>query len=159
MTRDMLERALRPLYKLIANLVSRAVVTRVDDSTELQALQVKVGADEVRDGLERFQQYGLTSVPDAGAEAVVLFVGGQREVGYVVAVDDRRYRVAGLAPGEVALYSKAGASVVLKADGSVVVTAGPGASVVLNGGAQSVARVGDTAGPYPITGGNPFVKA
>jgi phage baseplate assembly protein V len=156
---EALQRLLRPLHARLANLVSRAVVSRVDDSTKLQGLQVKVGVDEVRDGLERFQQYGLTSVPDAGAEAVVLFVGGRRDVGYVVAVDDRRYRVTGLTPGEVALYSKTGASVVLKADGSVEVSAAPGASVVFNGGAQSVARVGDTAGPYPITGGNPFVKA
>jgi phage baseplate assembly protein V len=156
---EALQRLLRPLHARLTNLVSRAVVSRVDDSTKLQGLQVKVGVDEVRDGLERFQQYGLTSVPDAGAEAVVLFVGGRRDVGYVVAVDDRRYRVTGLTPGEVALYSKTGASVVLKADGSVEVNAAPGASVVFNGGAQSVARVGDTAGPYPITGGNPFVKA
>jgi phage baseplate assembly protein V len=137
---EALQRLLRPLHARLANLVSRAVVSRVDDSTKLQGLQVKVGVDEVRDGLERFQQYGLTSVPDAGAEAVVLFVGGRRDVGYVVAVDDRRYRLTGLAPGEVALYSKTGASVVLKADGSVEVNPAPGQVVKLAGEADAVAK-------------------
>jgi hypothetical protein len=32
-------------------------------------------------------------------------------------------------------------------------------SITLNGGVLPVARVGDTAGPYPIVGGNPTVKA
>lgn len=156
---EALQKLLRPVHARIANLVSRAVVKRVDDGTTLQTIQALVGEGEVRDGLERFQPYGLTSAPEPGAEAVVLFVGGRRDNGYVVAVDDRRYRLTGLAQGEVALYSKTGASVVLKADGSVEVNAAPGASVVLNGGIQNVARVGDTAGPYPIAGGNPFVKA
>jgi phage gp45-like len=59
-----------------------------------------------------------------GAEAVVLFVGGRREHGLVVAVDDRRYRLKGLEKGEVALYNKAGGKVVLKADGSIEVGGG-----------------------------------
>lgn len=29
--------------------------------------------------------------------------------------------------------------------------------VTLNGGTMPIARVGDTAGPYPITGGNPLI--
>lgn len=135
-----MERALRPLYKLVANLVSRAVVSRVDDDTKLQTLQVKAGEDEVRDGLERFQQYGLTSVPEPDAEAVVLFVGGRRDVGYVLAVEDRRYRLKGLQQGEVALYSKTGASVVLKADGSVEVNPAPGQVVKLAGEMDAVAK-------------------
>lgn len=136
---DKLQRLLRPVHARIANLVSRAVVSRVDDSTKLQTLQVDVGEDETREGLERFQQYGLTSVPTPGAEAVVLFVGGRRDVGYVVALDDRRYRVKGLAQGEVALYNKAGASVVLKADGSVEVNPATGQVVKLAGQTDAVA--------------------
>lgn len=140
MTRDMLERATRPLYKLVGNLLARGVVSRADDGTKLQTLQVTVGEDETRDGLERFQQYGLTSVPEPDAEAVVLFPGGRRDVGYVLAVDDRRYRLTGLATGEVALYSKSGASVVLKADGSVEVNPAPGQVVKLAGEADAVAK-------------------
>lgn len=145
MTLSDLQRLLRPLGKQLANLVSRAVVSRVDDGTKFQTLQVKAGVDEVRDGLERFQQYGLTSVPAPDAEAVVLFVGGRRDVGYVVAVDDRRYRPTGLAEGEVALYNKAGALVVLKADGSIEVNPAPGQVVKLAGEADAVALASKVA--------------
>lgn len=31
--------------------------------------------------------------------------------------------------------------------------------IVLNGGTQPIARAGDTAGPYPIVGGNPTILA
>jgi phage baseplate assembly protein V len=94
----------------------------VDDGKKLQVVQLGLGEDETRDGLERFQQYGLTSVPLAGAEAVVLFVGGTRDHGLVVAVDDRRYRPTGLQPGEVAIYNSVGGRVLLKADGTLEVT-------------------------------------
>jgi phage baseplate assembly protein V len=151
-----LSKLLAPLRTRIANMIARAVVQLVDDEAKLQMLQLGVLADETRDQVERVQNYGFTCVPLRGAEAVVLFVDGRRDHGLVVAVDDRRHRMAGLQPGEVAVYNHVGASVVLKADGSVEVT---GTSIVLNGGTQPVARAGDTAGPYPIVGGNPTVVA
>lgn len=145
-----LDRLLRPLKTRIANLVSRAVVQLVDDSQRMQLLQLGVLDDESREDVERFQNYGFTSVPRDGAEAVVLFVGGKREHGLAIAVDDRRYRITNLNPGEVAVYSDAGSSVVFKASGNIEITAAGAANVVLNGGVLNVARDGDTAGPYPI---------
>lgn len=147
---------LAPLQTRIANLVSRAVVTLVNDKAKVQLLQLGVLADETRDDVERFQEYGFTSVPLLGAEAVVLFVGGRRDHGLVVAADDRRYRLQGLQPGEVAVYNHAGAKVLLKQDGTIEVT---GTNIVFNAGTLPVARAGDTAGPYPIVGGNATVRA
>lgn len=112
---------LRPIETRIANAIARAVVERVDDSKTLQSLQLGVlDGEAVEDG-ERFQDYGLTSKPTAGAEALVLFPNGDRSVPLVVKVDDRRYRLTGLADGEVALYSEHGQRLHLKADGSVEV--------------------------------------
>jgi len=134
------EKMLTPLRTRLANLVSRAVLARVDDSAKLQTVQVNVLAEETRDGVERFQNYGFTSVPLEGAEAVVVFVGGRRDHGLALAVDDRRHRLSGLQPGEVAVYSETGAAVVLKADGSVEVTPGTGAEVKLAGETDAVAK-------------------
>ncbi|WP_431477838.1 phage baseplate assembly protein domain-containing protein [Massilia eburnea] len=54
---------------------------------------------------------GFTSVPKPGAEGVVVFVGGNRDHGLVIAVEDRRFRLKGLASGEVAIYDDQGQKV------------------------------------------------
>lgn len=112
-----------PLRMRLANMLARGVVKRVNDAPKFQELQLIVGADETRDHVERVQQYGFTSRPHADAEAVVLFVGGRRDHGLCVAVDDRRYRIH-VAEGEVALYASAGQSILLKADGSIEIGGG-----------------------------------
>lgn len=105
---ESLRTLLRPLATRIANMVARAVVQLADDAPRLQLLQLGAGPGETRDGCERFQEYGFTSVPLAGAEAVVIFPNGRRDHGLVVAVDDRRYRLTDLEPGDVALYRAGG---------------------------------------------------
>jgi phage baseplate assembly protein V len=150
---DQLARMLRPLHVRLANLVARAVVELVRDAEGMQELQVSVLDGETRDGLERLQEYGFTSVPLPGAEAAVLFVGGRRDHGLVVAVDDRRHRPTGLLPGEVCLYHKDGARVLFKADGSVEIAAAAGQSIKLNGGAKGVA-LADHSHPFTLTAPN-----
>jgi phage baseplate assembly protein V len=115
-----LSRLLAPLARRLDNMVARAVVHLVKDSTKIQLVQLGVLDGETREGCERFQGYGFTSVPLEGAEAVVLFVGGRRDHGLVVAIDDRRYRKKDLEPGEVALYHKDGSFVLLKSARVVV---------------------------------------
>ena len=90
------EDAARRLATRIANLVGRAVVKRVDDSTGVQELQLEFLPGELRSEIERFGQFGLTSRPPEGAEAVVVFVGGRREHGLAIACEDRRYRIQNL---------------------------------------------------------------
>jgi phage baseplate assembly protein V len=124
----------------IACLLSRAVVTLVDDSKKMQELQLSILEGETRGGIERVQNYGFTSVPLPGAEAVTLFVGGHRDHGLAVAVDDRRYRLTGLQEGEVALYHKDGAKILLKSDGTVEVTA----DQIKLAGSSSSAILGET---------------
>jgi phage baseplate assembly protein V len=92
----------------VRGMVARAIVRLVDDARQAQELQVDLLAGESQDAVERFQNYGLTSVPHAGAEALVVFAGGLRSHGVVLAVEDRRYRLTGLEDGEVALFDDLG---------------------------------------------------
>lgn len=116
---------MNPLIRL-ANLVSRAVLRRVDDSKRMQLVQLMALEGETRADIERVQQYGFTSVPKEGAEAVAVFPGGDRSLGFVIATDDRRYRLTGLQAGEVAIYSETGSKLVLKTNGDVELTPASG---------------------------------
>lgn len=114
-----LARLVDPVRRRVRLMVSRAVLQLIDDAPRLQEGQVTLLRGEVRSGVERFQEYGFTSVPLPGAEAVVLFVGGSRDHGVIVAADDRRHRPSELAPGEVMIYDDRGKFVHLKANGDV----------------------------------------
>jgi phage baseplate assembly protein V len=113
---------IRALNNRVMLTVARAVVSLVDDTTKLQSLQLKLLRREIRENVERFQNYGFTGKPHAGAEAVVVFVGGNRDHGLCIAVDDRRYRVKGLEDGEVAIYTDEGDTIVLKRNRVIEVT-------------------------------------
>lgn len=106
-----------PLQRRVMLMVGRAVIRAVADGTKMQEVQLSGLAGEVLASVERFQEYGFTSHPHPGAEAAVVFVGGDRSHGLVVAVDDRRYRLVALNQGEVALYDDLGQVVHLKRNG------------------------------------------
>lgn len=114
-------RVVAPLQRRVRLMVARGIVELVNDATKAQTLQVTLLADEVRSDVERWEQYGLASVPPKGAEALWLSVGGDRSHGAVVAVMDRTVRPTGvLAEGDVALFTRRGVGVhVADQDGSV----------------------------------------
>lgn len=174
------ERFTRKLRNRVEMMIARGVVRLVNDGGKLQVVQLGLLQGETR-VLERFQSYGFTGHPHPGAEAVVLFRGGDRDHGLVVVVDDRRYRLKALAAGEVAMYDDLGKKIHFKRDGTfeavapklvinvtgdVVINAG--GNVELGGvGGPAVARVGDnvdvgsgsSAGLWPIVEGSSKVKA
>lgn len=104
----------------LRGMVSRAVVSLVNDSLKMQSLQVTLMADQTPDDAEHFQNYGFTSVPFAGAEGIALAVGGSTGHTVVINVDDRRYRLKNLPGGEVALYDDIGQKIHLTRTGIVI---------------------------------------
>lgn len=166
-------RATAAMRRRFQMMVGRGVISSVDDGKLAQALQVELLADEAHDGVERFQDYGFTSVPYAGAEAVMVSVGGLRSHGIVVAIEDRRYRLTGLPAGEVALYDDQGQVVHLTRDGILIETTKKlevkAASVLVEAdavdlggaGGKAVARIDDMVdlATGKIISGSPKVKA
>ncbi|EIQ8250101.1 phage baseplate assembly protein [Citrobacter freundii] len=115
-------RTLEGIGRRLRLLVDRAVVRIVTDSLGRQNLQIQSLADSTNDDVERFQNYGLTSVPPVGSEALILAVGGRREGLVAIAVEDKRCRPKGLENGEVRLYHCDGQSyITLKKNGVIEV--------------------------------------
>lgn len=94
--------------KPMRNFFARGVVALVDAGRKLQGLQMRLTADEVKDGMEHFEPYGYSSNPHPGAEGLAAFLNGDRSHGVVICVADRRFRLQGLKSGEVALYTDEG---------------------------------------------------
>lgn len=127
--------AARALAGRVGNMLARGRVRSVNAGTRMQTLQLDLLEGETKDRLEHFEAYGFTSHPKAGAEAAVVFLDGDRSHGLVLVVADRRYRLRGLADGEVALHDDGeeaggGSSIVLKRGGVIEITAA--AAVHLN---------------------------
>jgi phage baseplate assembly protein V len=152
---DDLHRFLAPLTNRLRGMVARGIVRMVDDARLAQEVQLDLLAGETMSGAEHFQHYGFSSVPHGGAEAVVVFVGGTRSHGVVVATADRRFRIKNMQGGEVALHDDLGNVVKLGRDAltisavSKVSVSAPIAEIISDdlrlggsGGAR-VARVGD----------------
>ena len=156
LTQRNLRRILEPIRNKIRLIVSRAIVTVVSDDQGLQVLQLKGLPGEVLDGIERFQNYGFTSVPPIGSEAIVTFIGGSRSHGVAIAVDDRRHRKKNGQPGESAHYSDEGDYILFKrgriievfSGGEVNVTApkvklNGATEVTIDGGAVKIKSSGE----------------
>lgn len=109
------------LSRRVAMTTTRGRMALVDDKKKLQQVQVELLADETKDGVERFQQYGFTSVPLEGAEVLCVFLGGGRDHGVVLSIDDRRYRLTDLKAGDVAIYNDTGAKIVIGRDRTITI--------------------------------------
>lgn len=104
-------------------ILSRAVVTMVNDAKGLQTVQVTLFDGEV-DELPRHQEYGFTSRPPVGSEAVAAFVGGNRDNGIVISCEHREYRIKLPNEADVALYDRNGNKVHLSpTDNKIIVEA------------------------------------
>lgn len=102
------------LLSRVMLMFGRGVLRGTKDDGPRQQVQVELLKGEVRDDVEHMQNYGFTSHA-TGGDCAVAFLGGNREQGIVLVVDDRRFRLA-LQPGEVAIYDDLGNKIELLRD-------------------------------------------
>jgi phage gp45-like len=114
-----------------------------------QTVQVQVLEGEVLKA-QRIEPYGLSYRPKPGAQAYLVFPGGDRAMGLALVVGDKRYQVE-LAEGEVALHDDEGNFVKLGRGG--VVTAKASAQIVLDAPAVLVTGAVTMLAGLAVTGG------
>lgn len=117
---QMLERIWRRVQLMIA---PARIVTGRDDGP-VQFLQVKIGAEEVRDNTPRLSEFGFQSMPPDNSDAIVLFVAGDRSNAVIIATGNQALRFKNLKPGETAISDAFGKSIYLSKDGMVIEAAG-----------------------------------
>lgn len=106
-------------------IVGRCIITAVRQDKGGELADIELLAGEVRRNVEFLQQFGFSSRPDGDVSGLALFVGGSRENGVVVGSKGNASNMnIDLAPGEVAVHSPFGSSIVLKKDGSIDLVAG-----------------------------------
>jgi phage baseplate assembly protein V len=115
-----MRQSLAQTSRRVLTTVGRGRVTASDDTGGVQLLQVKLGDNELRDNTPRLSEFGFASRPPAKADVVVLFVGGDRSNGVVIATGDLATRFKNLKPGESALYDAFGKSIYLSESGITV---------------------------------------
>lgn len=107
----------QPLRRRVMLMIGRAVLNLVNDAGGIQLVQLSALADETLGDVPHVFDYGFTANPHPGADAVIASIGGNRNATIAIKIDDRRYRLKGLAEGEVALYDDLGQKVYLKRNG------------------------------------------
>ncbi len=138
-----------PILRRIRLLVTRGVVRLVDPAQLMQQLQVELLKGEVLDGVEHFEPYGFTAHPFAGAEVLAVSLNGRRENTIVLCVADRRYRLTGLAEGEMAIHDDQGQKVHLKRSGIAIETS---LTVDVKAGGKATIEAGGTVEIKGATG-------
>lgn len=160
-----------PLARRVRLMIGRGVLALVNDSLRMQALQVRALSGEVLENVEHWQPYGFTYHPLPGGEPLLVFPKGDRSHAVCIAVADRRYRVKGLAQGEVCLFDDLGQKITLYRDrieveAPKVVVKSDNVHLGAQGGPK-VARIGDrvqvgtgsSAGLWPIVEGSAKVRS
>jgi len=109
--------AIRRLWHRLQAIVARVRMLLFDDSGPVQLVQVRIIGDEIKDKVPRLAEYGFVSMPPADADAVVLFLAGERSSGVIIATNHQTFRMRNLATGEVAIHDDKGRFVLLGASG------------------------------------------
>ncbi len=112
------------LWRRVWNTLGFGTVSLIDDSAEVQKAQLQTGSVEIHDDVPVVQLFGLSGNAPAGAQAVVLFVGGDRANPVAIATNHQGSRPTGLQPGETKLYDAAAKYVYLSSTGITIEAAG-----------------------------------
>lgn len=120
---------IRQLWHRMRMIVAPGRVSQVDDTGNVQRIQCILGPLETNDK-PRLSEFGFASNPPIGSDITVIFVGGDRSNGVVIATGHQASRLKNLAPGESALYDENGKYIWLTQNGIVIEAKGQ--SVTIN---------------------------
>lgn len=145
------DKVVMPLRRRVYSMLGRALVTGVIEGLQRQNLQLRIENDESADNIERFQNYGMTSYPPIGSEAIVMALKGSLDQRVAIAVEKKDLRPKG-EPNDVFVYHAEGHQIRLTSNGQIIVTA---TDVILEAASSFTIISPETLiqGPLHVTGG------
>ncbi len=146
------DRLLAPIRRRIVGMISRAVITDINDSLKRQNLQLRMHADESMDNIERFQNYGFSSNPPKGAEVIPVAVAGNLADLVVLAAEDKNLRPKDGDDLDVNVYHAEGHSMRLTKNGQLIISV---TDAILEASSSLTIISPETViqGPLHVTGG------
>lgn len=116
---SLIGRFVEPLRNRLLLLIAKAIVTRVNDSENIQIVQINLGNNEVIDGVERIQNFGFSSNPVNGSPAIVLCLGGERSHPIVIVTDSKENR-PDVSSGDSVMYNSSGTKITLEGNKAII---------------------------------------
>lgn len=98
----------------IRRVILGATVKSTDDATPLQQMKVQTLGRALYDKVEVYAQFGFTSRPPDGLDAVIAERNGKY---VVIAVGDRKFRIRNLESGDTVIYDMRGQTITLNKTG------------------------------------------
>ncbi|QOT75050.1 phage baseplate assembly protein V [Cupriavidus basilensis] len=124
-----MRQALEALGARVRMLVGRGRITTGNDAGGVQQQQVQLADVETGDNRPRVAEFGFTSMPPTGSDAVVVFLSGDRSAGVIIGTNHQASRPRNLKPGETMVFSLDGKCVYLSDAGIVVEAKGQDVTV------------------------------
>lgn len=144
------------LYKRMMLVIGRAQVQIVDDTQNVQSVQLEINVGETRDKTFNFQHFGFSSNLPPLTDCAVVFLGGDRNQGVIIGSNNAKFRFKNLASGETVIYDAFGKSILLGESGIVVnangqpVAINNAAAVTVNCTSVHIVSAGDVIIDAPL---------
>lgn len=111
--------SIKLLMRKMNNFLSRGKLLDFDNTSKVPLLKVGLMANEIYDGLEFPQQFGIKSYPPKNCEVITAHFGGNRNHGTVLNAFDRNLMPDDLEEGETCLYNAFNARITLDKDSNI----------------------------------------
>jgi phage gp45-like len=112
-----MDRLLRPIKTRISNFMLRGIIHFSTESGRI--LQVSVGQNDAQDQIKNCEHFGFSSNPPPSSDALLLFPGGLRDVGFCISTQSQKKPPVDLKDGESLHYNEEGSYIALKKKGQI----------------------------------------
>lgn len=147
------------LWRRLQSVIGRGRATTFNDAGPVQKVQVKINDMETRDNTPRLAEFGFASGLPANADVIVVFIGGDRSNGAVVATGHQPSRPQNLAAGESMVYDLWGKQIYLTQNNGIVIDAKNTPVTINNASQVTINSIGTVALNAPTVQTSQVFKA